>query len=79
MDMELTQDLLDILNEEERPVEDEEDEEHYEDEGDFVQVVKILKSQLNICLKLSYLPFNEIQTSFKLTELTLINVLWKEN
>ena len=79
MDMELTQDLLDILNEEERPVEDEEDEEHYEDEGDFVQVVKILKSQLNICLKLSYLPFNEIQTKFKLTELTLINVLWKEN
>ena len=39
MDMELTQDLLDILNEEERPVEEEE-EPYDEEDGEFVQVVR---------------------------------------
>jgi hypothetical protein len=42
MDMELTQDLLDILNEEERPVEEEEEEAYDEGDGGFVQVVSQL-------------------------------------
>ena len=45
--MELTQDLLDILNEEERPVEEEE-EPYDEGDGEFVQVVRSFFHKINI-------------------------------
>ena len=45
--MELTQDLLDILNEEEKPVEESE-EPYDEEDGGFVQVVRYFFHKVNI-------------------------------